>query len=163
MQPIIAGLALAMAITVPGPVNSRAGAQATAPVSATPQSVVKALQDAGYKAELTKDSAGDPLIHSASGGARFSIFFYGCENGTGCGEIQFYAGWTDKISLERINQWNRTHRFGRAYLDDKGEVNIEYDINLEQASIGGALFRNDLDLWTRLMARFQAFVAGKDD
>lgn len=131
--------------------------------SADPQSVARALQDAGYKAELTKDTSGDPMIRSNASGAKFTVFFFGCEKNANCGEIQFYAGWTDKISLAQINEWNRKHRFGRAYLDDKGEVNIEYDVNLEGTGIPLALFRNDLELWDSLMGEFQNYIveAGK--
>jgi hypothetical protein len=127
--------------------------------SASPQSVVKALQAAGYKAELAADTGGDPMIRSSAAGAKFTIFFFGCEKNVDCGEIQFYAGWTDKPSLEQINEWNRKHRFGRAYLDEKGEVNVEYDVNLELGGISEALFRNDLELWDGLMGDFQNYIA----
>ena len=37
-----------------------------------PPSIVAALQSAGYKAELTKDDSGDPLVSSASSGTASS-------------------------------------------------------------------------------------------
>jgi hypothetical protein len=148
----------ALAVLLAAFATAPAGAQMVA--SATPQSVVRALQAAGYKAELATDTGGDPMIRSSAAGAKFTVFFFGCEKNANCGEIQFYAGWTDKVSLEQINAWNRKHRFGRAYLDDKGEVNIEYDVNLEGAGVSDALFRNDLELWDSLMGEFQTYIAG---
>lgn len=151
MRMILTAMAATLAA---GPLNAQT-------VSAgAPQSVIRALQAAGYKAELAADSGGDPMIRSNASGAKFTIFFFGCEKNVNCTEIQFYAGWTDKVSFEQINSWNRKHRFGRAYVDDEGEVNIEYDINLEGGSIPDALFRNDLELWDSLMGEFQNYVAG---
>ena len=37
-------------------------------IAQNPDSVVKALQKAGFRAELNKDSAGDPMIESAASG-----------------------------------------------------------------------------------------------
>lgn len=144
------------AITMVG-LSVPAGAQMVS--SANPKSVADAMHAGGYRAELSKDSEGDPIIRSSAAGADFSVFFYGCEKGATCGEIQFWAGWTDKPSLERVNEWNRKHRFGRAYLDDKGEINLEYDINLEGAGIPIALFKNDLELWDTLVGDFRNFLA----
>ena len=47
------------------------GAQAEAVKATRPQSIVSAMQNAGYKASLDKDSTGDPLINSASSGSNF--------------------------------------------------------------------------------------------
>ena len=47
------------------------GAQAEAVSATTPQSIVSAMQNAGYDASLDKDSTGDPLINSASSSSNF--------------------------------------------------------------------------------------------
>lgn len=36
----------------------------------------------------------------------------------------------DGISMDRLNEWNRTKRFSRAYKDDDGSANVEWDIDL---------------------------------
>jgi Putative bacterial sensory transduction regulator len=140
-----------------------AGAAQAQVRSMDPQSIVRVMQEAGYKAELGKDGTGDPQITSGASGAKFTIYFYGCEKNQKCTEIQFYAGWSDKLTLERINAWNAEHRFGRAYLDDKGEVNIEYDLNFEDQAIPAALFKNDLELWASLVGSFVDFITEDDD
>jgi hypothetical protein len=50
------------------------------------------LQKAGYKAELTKDESGDPLINSAAEGQTFKIYFYDCNEAKRCKALQFSAG-----------------------------------------------------------------------
>ncbi|KTF70371.1 hypothetical protein ATB93_04995 [Sphingomonas sp. WG] len=131
--------------------------------STDPQSIVKALQDAGYKSELTKDGEGDPLIRSAASGYKFAILFFNCEAHQKCGDIQFYIGFTNKLTAERANLWNSKHRFARVYSDAQGEAALEYDLNLEDQAIPTALFRKDLELWDMLVGRFAAFVDEKDD
>ncbi len=45
--------------------------------------------------------------------------------------LQLYAGFTGrKITLSRINEWNKTKRFSRAYLDKDNDPVIEADIEL---------------------------------
>lgn len=137
-------------------------AQADAQVrSSDPQSVARALKDAGYKSELTKDGEGDPIIRSVASGYKFTIFFLNCEAHRNCGDIQFYIGWTNKLSPERANVWNSKHRFARAYSDGQGEAALEYDVNFEDQAIPDALFRKDLELWDMLVGRFATFVDEK--
>jgi hypothetical protein len=126
--------------------------------STDPQSIAKALQDAGYKAELTKDSDGDPMIRSGAQGYKFTIFFMSCEKNRNCGDIQFYAGWTNKLSPERANAWTRKHRFARVYSDDKGEAAIEYDLNFEDQQMSTELFRKNVELWDSLVGSFVDYV-----
>ena len=46
--------------------------------------------------------------------------------------IQFHCGWVDTdATLEKINTWNRTKRFSRAYLDEDGDPHLELDLDLE--------------------------------
>ncbi|SFJ98171.1 Putative sensory transduction regulator [Sphingomonas sp. NFR04] len=126
--------------------------------STDPQSVAKALQDAGYKAELSKDSDGDPIIRSGAQGYKFTIFFMSCDKGRNCGDLQFYAGWTDKLSPERANAWTQKHRFARVYSDEKGEAAIEYDLNFEDQPMTTVLFRKNLELWDSLVGSFADYV-----
>lgn len=53
--------------------------------------------------------------------------------------IQFHCGWVDTdVTLEKVNAWNRTHRFSRAYLDENGDPHLELDLDLAG---GGTLAR----------------------
>lgn len=140
----------------------------TAPASAAtvtatdPQSLVKALQGAGYKAELTKDSSGDPMIRSASGGSNFSLLFYGCATNKACKTIQLHAGYDveekTRPSLEKINQWNRDKRFAKAYLDKENDPIIEMDVDLEDGGMSSELFIDNVEYWTSSMSDFEKFI-----
>jgi hypothetical protein len=126
-----------------------------------PQSLVAVLQKAGYAAELTKDKTGDPMIKSASSGTHFTIFFDNCTDHKDCETVQFYAGYhLDKnpVGVDKINDWNRTMRFGRAYLDDTKDPNLEMDVDLDVGGLSEALFKDNLDVWTETMSRFEKHV-----
>lgn len=125
-----------------------------------PSSVVRALQGAGYKAEMTKDEGGDPLIRSTSSGSNFAIFFFGCTKNVDCRTIQFFAGYDrDKSpSLSQMNDWNSRKRFGRAYVSDKGAARIEMDVDLDDGGISTKLFEDNLEFWVLLMAQFEKHI-----
>lgn len=131
-------------------------------VSATsPQGVVAALQNAGYKATLSKDSTGDPLISSSSGGSNFSVFFFGCTKNVDCRTIQFFAGYSDrKPTLSQMNDWNSKKRFARAYIADSGNARIEMDVDLDDGGMSAKLFEDNLEFWVAVMAAFEKHIGG---
>lgn len=45
--------------------------------------------------------------------------------------IQFSAAFkATNTPLGKVNEWNRTRRFGRAYLDEEGDSHLESDLDL---------------------------------
>lgn len=124
-----------------------------------PQSVSRALLAAGYQAEVKTDVEGDPMIVSASSGTKFGVFFYNCTNHLNCATVQFHAAFDmppgKAPSLERINSWNRSQRFGRAYLDKEGDPAIEMDLDLDDGGMSQALFVDNLEFWVSVLARFE--------
>ena len=46
------------------------------------------------------------------------------------GDLQLYIGFKGaKASVNRINEWNRTHRFSRAYVDKDNDPVLESDLD----------------------------------
>ena len=122
--------------------------------------LVDLLQDLGYRAMLTTDSSGDPLILSSADGSDFSIFFYGCTNGQSCKAIQFSKGYDmdQGMSLEQVNTWNRDYRFGKVYLDDEADPFIEMDVNLDFGGVARENFADTFDWWLVTTREFEAFI-----
>ncbi len=83
------------------------------------------------EATLGKDSDGDPQIKVKSPRANWSIAFYGCDKGENCKTIQLHYGIAtqDKVAPAKVNDWNRTKRWAKAYIDKDNDPNISYDIN----------------------------------
>ncbi len=45
--------------------------------------------------------------------------------------LLLYCGWSGKqVSLSRINEWNKTKRFAKAYIDNEGDPVLESDYEL---------------------------------
>ena len=74
--------------------SSIATANAANVTSQNPQSLVAALQNAGYKATLSKDNDGDPRIETASSGNTIQIVFSDCDNHASCKTIEFVGLWS---------------------------------------------------------------------
>ncbi|TCM21963.1 putative sensory transduction regulator [Novosphingobium sp. PhB165] len=154
MRKIVAALAIVMGLMVAG------SAQAQMVTAKSPATIVSALQDAGYRAELSKDSVGDPLIRSASSGSRFTITFYGCTDGADCSSVQFYAGWTEAThcSLEAMNTFAQKYRFVTPQVDDDKDCVIQYDLDLDKGGMSKELFLDTLEFWTDTMATFKDYI-----
>ncbi len=141
-------VAVAAAAAPPAPVMVRAQ---------DPNSLVSALQEAGYSAKLETDKVGDPLITSAVSGTTFQIFFYNCTDHENCATVQFNSGYDLKSapSLELINEWNRTNRFGRAFLDKESDPILEMDIDLDDGGMSPDLFIDNLEFWAVVLNNFE--------
>jgi hypothetical protein len=124
-----------------------------------PEKILEIARGFG-SAELDVDLDQSPLITGRMGGFRYRIYFYGCEDGKDCTAIQF---WTyvkaPENPLEAVNDWNRQYRFGRAYLDNVGDITIEMDVNLW----GGVTPKNlddTFDWWRSVLEKANEAFAG---
>jgi Putative bacterial sensory transduction regulator len=127
--------------------------------ASSPKTLVKALQNEGYKAKLEKDTDGDPKITSSANGYSFSIYFYGCEKSTKCDSVQFNAGFKpeDDNTASYANAWNTKKRFMQASVNDQKELELRYDVT----TAGGLNKRNFADVvdwWATMLSEFSTFV-----
>jgi hypothetical protein len=125
-----------------------------------PASLARVLQAMGYRAEMTKDNSGDPMIKSTASGSEFAILFYGCKSNRNCTTVQFFGGFKDPDngSLSALNKWNADNRFGRAYQADSGSARIEYDLDLDMGGMSAALFRDNVEVFVALLDRYSKYV-----
>lgn len=113
----------------------------------------------GYgSAKLIKDSDNDPLIIGRIDGNKYGIVFYGCSNGKKCDDIQFTASWSGvKVSLEDINRWNSTKRYGKAYLDSDGDPTLIMPVNIDYGVTEDNL-DDTFDWWSKVLKGFRKDV-----
>jgi hypothetical protein len=144
-----------------GPVSHPAASSAGYLVHAQdPQTIVRALQGGGYTAKLGVDKVGDPMVTSAAGGTEFQIFFYNCTNHVQCATVQFHSGYdfNTPLPLDTINEWNRTERFGRAYLDKENDPILEMDVDLDDGGLSPLLFIDNVEFWTTILGKFEKHI-----
>lgn len=129
----------------------------------TPGSVAIALRVEGYRAKITQDDD-IPVIESGVGGTRFTVRFYGCDDGANCQAMMFVASFdTDNgVTLARVNDWNREEVFGRAYLDENCDPYFEH-IAVADPEVDHAVFVETLDHWDFYVHEFRRFIGFDDE
>jgi hypothetical protein len=142
---------------------------ATAAMVAAPETVIdatnptviaKAMQAAGYKAELAKNDKGEPLIKSGANGDSFTVEFYGCKGQAECTSFQFFTWFKKEANFTPAlaNEWNAKKRFIKAAIDKDGDLSLYMDVT----SVGGmteANFADALDWFSVMQGEMQKFLA----
>jgi hypothetical protein len=96
-----------------------------------PDEMQKILQDIGYRAEILKNDEGKRRIRTRIGSWNVTLNFYSCDdNETSCKSVGLRTFFTNdtKKTATFANDWNRTKRFSKAYIDNDNDVNIEFDM-----------------------------------
>ncbi len=152
MKPIIAALAFVAAPALAQEIDLI--------TSADPESVLKAMQQAGYIAVIETDDYGEPAISSKVSLSNFSVYFFDCTKGRDCTSVEFSAGFglSKPIDAEKINRWNRENRFAHAFVDEAGNPVLRMDLVLEAPGVATENFGITLDYWRILLEDFERFI-----
>jgi Putative bacterial sensory transduction regulator len=142
--------------TAPAPAPQLGGSMVDA---TSPEALVGLLQQAGYRASLTEDNVGDPMIESSAAGVDFSIYFYGCTNAKNCQSLQFSSGYDLErgTSFQAMNDWNSTQRFGYAYLDNESDPFVNMDVNMAYGISTDGFF-DTLAIWEQVLSDFHTHI-----
>lgn len=146
-----------------------AGAFATDTVlyeSAELHSLAALLQELGYRASPDRFESGRGYISSSSGGTRFVIVLYDCDEENGarantCEDIHLSAwfGRSFEGTIQDANEWNMLKRHAKAVYDaDDGTVGIQMDLTLK-GGVTRAYLEEYLQLWERYLATFRQFLS----
>ena len=124
----------------------------------TIEEVASWLQNEGYKAEVTKSDDGTPEINSSSNGHDFHIYMYDCDQGR-CASLQFWEGFDTKgaFNAEKMNDWNMTKRWARAYVDKENDPWVEYDVDLAPGGTYEGL-KDQFGIWEDSLERFRKYI-----
>ena len=143
------------------PPEDRAQTTEAATITAQrPESVAEALRDLGYRAELSVDESGYPMVRSAMEGLNYNIHFYQClDDRTGCLGLQFFLGIDLEVGLEPelMAEWNENRLFGPAYLDAEGDPFVTWYVTTE-GGLSAANFRGVLENWEQALVEFKDFI-----
>ena len=124
--------------------------------------VVSWLQDSGYKAEIKTLQSGEKYITSAAEGVNFDVYMYDCK-AERCASMQLTAGFNmTKPGLAggatKINEWNTTKRYIKAYVDADNDPWAQYDVNLSPGESFEALDDNFKNVWISSLPDFKKFI-----
>lgn len=128
-------------------------------ITADPDSIASVIRDKGFQVQVSTDDDGDPMIRADGKGYKFTVFFYGCTASHDCTTLGLYSGWTgSSADVNKVNEWNRENRFGRAYIDKEGDPVIEMDIDLDDGGMSRPLFEDHIEFWMSLMSHFAKHI-----
>lgn len=153
-----AGILLSIALTI-GMAGIRP-AIAQSPDIYGPGDVDALMQAARNYGSATYETQanGNPAIAGRINGIPYYVSFMNCETSSACEDVNFFAGFLDtRPSLDQINSWNQTKRFGRAYIDPDGDAVIEMDVSLT-GGVTGANLNAHLANWRLLIIQFTRYI-----
>jgi len=135
--------------------------QASGLIDATDPGRILQIAKGFGSAELTRDSTGDPFITGRMDGIKYGIFFYGCEKGRDCDDIEFVASWTKTgATLDKLNEWNANRRYGTAFIDKDGDVGLKMTTNIDYG-VSKKNLEDSFDWWGKAMKAFLKDVLGQ--
>lgn len=148
------GAALALAATP---------AQAELVNAKNPATIKAIVESQGWPATIVIKPGEDPYIESNRNGLKFLVLFMNCTDNKNCKTLQYYMGFNDAkgVAMDRLNEWNKTKRFGRAYRDDEGDPVLEMDVDVDFAGIPRENIGETFNTWASLMDSYREFIFDK--
>lgn len=129
-----------------------------------PDTIKAIVESQGWPAKLVTNEGKSPYIESERNGLKFIVLFMNCdENEINCKTLQYYMGFSDAkgTTTEQLNEWNRTKRFARAYVDDSGDPVLEMDIDLDFGGLPRENVGESFNTWAALMDAYHSFIFEK--
>lgn len=98
----------------------------------TLQDVDKLVDAAGLPHERKVFDDGVEVVRIDMDGVKIDAYVLGCDEQGRCADLQLAMGWSmeEPIPLEQVNAWNRSHRYVRAYVNDRGSLWGEIDLTV---------------------------------
>lgn len=107
-------------------------------------------------ARLERDGNGEQYIAATLNGINYAVDVYNCE--PDCADLSFTASFEmDGMTVELMNEWNSTRRFGKAYIREDGDAVIQIAINTRHG-IALETFRDDLVWWETVLQDYVEFI-----
>ncbi len=143
------------------PVATPALAQDVLVVATDPNVIVDALQDRGYRAELTQTGAGRPMIRTQMGGQRVVVFFNACRENANCLAVQLYTRMAapGPVTVGKLNDWNVNSVLVTATLGAGGEITASAPLVLGSEGVPPKTFEAFLIYWEAQIGRLKEFLA----
>lgn len=140
---------------------SPAAAQAPAQPGLAISDISAWIASKGGQVQPVQRQDGETWLTVQDGPLTWFVFLYGCEQDV-CSDLQYSTTFTNEtITAERLNAWNREHRFLKAYhepaaADGPSTAVVQYDLLLQS---GGVEQLNDpTGVWVGLLQEFARYV-----
>ncbi len=127
--------------------------------SVTASEVAGLLKGKDHETIEKIDSQGDPLLGVTSEAFHYQVLFYNCTEGR-CDTVQYRVSWPMEGSfpLDAVNEFNKTGRLGRVYLDSAGDPTLELVVEL-CGGVTSAQLSYQHDRFMRVGVGFEAYLS----
>ncbi len=152
----IAGLAVALAVL--GAQPGAAADRLYTDVSGIELAAL--LEQKGFEAWTESDDWGDPVVYGALGPLRFKVWPHDCSgNPRRCQRVDFSAGFKagPDITEAKLDAFNETYVFGKAYLSDDGTAYVDFPVNLSKGVTESNVLDN-IGLWSDILRAFADYI-----
>ena len=147
---IVAVLAIALlsaAAASAGPLNE---------AGVSREQMIGILTKHGLPARMDKDSNGVVIVKSRASDVNYDVYFYDCVAGS-CNQIQFAAGWSNAtIGASKVNEWNTTKRYLRAYTKPGKVIWAEMDMVISNGTTEN--IDASLNMFATMLNEFKKFM-----
>jgi hypothetical protein len=133
-----------------------ASAQAAGTISGP--EALQVLKDLELSPEYGHDSQGDPQIMFQQNGLHCRMNFYDCRKGR-CSSLQVEVALDldNGTTLRVMNEYNKTYRYGRMYLDEEMDPFLQFDFELPDSQVEAYLV-SQLETFGNLLEHFTEAV-----
>lgn len=93
--------------------------------------------------EFDTDGEDDPMFRGRMSGIKYALYFYGCDNHKDCNNgtfVAYFDGNDYVTDPDVINDYNNRYRFGKASVDQDGDLEINFSFAFK-----GGVSREALD------------------
>ena len=119
----------------------------------TDEQLVKMLEDEGFRSVQVVEPT---VIEITIDGLDYYLFVYDD------GDLQLWFGLTDyDVNIQDMNEWNRTRRLTRAYIDDENDPILEADL-LANAGYTTRQLSEWVSVFDGISRAFRDYVAERD-
>jgi hypothetical protein len=122
-----------LALVVFAAAGTSAFAQTTV-TKLTVQNVGAAIEAAGHSYTTSTAEDGTPVIQIDTSGSKaeqLEVAFFECDAKGGCEDAMIWSWYSlpQRVTADKINDWNANGRWTRAYIDSDKDPRLEMDIN----------------------------------
>ena len=119
----------------------------------SPQELCSVMQELGFRTTLETAPSGTPIIKSSAGGHKFIVCMYKQSGEPNFSTAEIFWGFSGASTRsEYTNNWNRTKRFTKAYIDGDGDPCMEFDIM--PGGVTNRYLRDCFGIWEAALGMF---------
>jgi hypothetical protein len=141
-------------------------AQADLVTPENPADISAIVESQGWPATLVTSEDKTAFIESERNGLKFLVLFLNCDDDQkNCKTLQYYMGFSDAkgTTPDQLNEWNKSKRFARAYVDESGDPVLEMDLDLDFNGIPRENVTESFITWGALMDAYHKYIFEKGE